>query len=57
MSYQKCPICDGTGKVIKQPIKDSNNAADVYERCHTCLGNGIIHEETGAPPTSHIKDE
>ena len=38
MSWQKCPVCGGTGKNVNQ------------EKCVTCQGFGIIDELTGRPP-------
>lgn len=46
MSYQKCPVCEGTGEIP--------NIVGV--RCMTCGGSGIIHEVTGLPPHSFIKE-
>jgi DnaJ-class molecular chaperone len=44
MSFQKCPVCDGSGKVHK--------AMGVSIVCHVCNGHGIIDEVTGKPPES-----
>ena len=43
MAWQKCPICDGEGKIgskslLKRP------------KCNICNGKGIISELTGKPP-------
>ncbi len=38
--YQKCPLCNGTGK--------DPNYADRY--CTACHGRRIINELTGLPP-------
>ena len=43
MSYQKCPICNGTGI---SPSFLSTSA------CPTCLGTRIISEINGLPPAS-----
>ena len=44
MGFQKCPICDGTGK-------QSNTLSSAsYVKCKTCDGYGIINELTGLPP-------
>jgi RecJ-like exonuclease len=41
MSWQKCPICEGTGKASIMYMPSD---------CHVCLGSGIISELTGLPP-------
>lgn len=41
MTYQKCPICEGSGKDL----------ASV--RCPTCNGTRIIHDVTGLPPANY----
>lgn len=42
MSYQKCPICNGTG-LFSNPV--SSNAI-----CPTCKGARILSELNGLPP-------
>lgn len=42
--YQKCPICNGTGKKLD------------YTKCHVCNGKGIISSITGNPPQSNDGD-
>lgn len=46
MGYQKCPVCNGTGKYTP-PV---GTIGDVGGRCHVCKGYGIINEATGEPP-------
>lgn len=50
MSWQKCPICNGTGEVLKDGDKFKT-------KCRTCNGKGIIHSETGKYPMSDIEDK
>lgn len=38
MSYQKCPICQGTG------------LTHLGQKCSTCNGTKLISEITGLPP-------
>ena len=44
MGFQKCPICDGTGK------QTNTLSSATYITCKTCEGSGIISELTGLPP-------
>mgnify|MGYP000045817884 CR=1 FL=1 len=45
--WQKCPICNGTGKVLTQPLKINRPSI-----CPTCNGHNIINELTGLPPNT-----
>ena len=47
--YQKCPICEGTGKGI-------NNSSSKYSTCHVCNGRGIINSFNGLPPQNDNSD-
>lgn len=48
MSYQKCPVCDGTGK---EPLKGlSNHSGNI---CQVCKGSKIIDSDTGLPPINN----
>ena len=50
MSFQKCPICNGTGDdpfMLELPRQN-------YP-CPTCKGTRIIHEVTGLPPVTEEK--
>lgn len=40
MSYQKCPVCHGSGEHPKHPMTV----------CPVCKGACIINEKTGRPP-------
>jgi len=52
MSYQKCPVCNGTGEVINQnPL----NFGTI--QCPTCNGQRIISELTGRPPSPDIDND
>lgn len=46
MSYQKCPICNGTGR----DITTDYNFNQTPEKCETCNGKKIINTLTGKPP-------
>jgi len=41
MSFNRCPVCKGKGLFKK-------------EICPTCLGERIIHEDNGLPPSKQI---
>lgn len=45
MSFQKCPICDGSGV---EPL--SGTSANTQARCLVCDGRRIINRKTGLPP-------
>lgn len=45
MSFQKCPICNGTGV---EPL--SGTSANTQARCLVCDGRRIINKKTGLPP-------
>lgn len=49
MSFQKCPVCDGSG-FFSCGMTQTNGV------CQTCLGKRIIHTETGKPPQDAIPD-
>ena len=48
MSYQKCPVCEGSGEVNNPWIPCSSMV------CSTCQGARIIDEVTGLPPEAQI---
>ena len=49
MSWQKCPVCNGTGKNYNgSPIASS------APLCPTCNGHRIISELTGQPPPTQV---
>lgn len=45
MSFQKCPVCEGSGQVQRFGLSPV---------CHVCSGHGIIDEVTGQPPVSTV---
>lgn len=46
MSWQKCPICNGTG------IYPGPGTFNTIPACPTCKGSRIINDITGLPPVS-----
>jgi DnaJ-class molecular chaperone len=50
MGFQKCPVCNGTGKQI------NTLSSSTYVQCRVCSGHGIIDELTGNPPNSLKND-
>jgi len=44
MSYQKCPICNGSGQ------STTFSGTSINTVCPTCKGRRIINESTGLPP-------
>lgn len=52
MSYQKCPLCEGYGKVPKtSDYYQSSSAWSPIITCPVCKGELIIDETTGLPPS------
>ena len=47
MSFQKCPLCNGTGLSPFPNMYSSNTSSP----CPTCEGHRIIDDKTGKPPT------
>jgi len=52
MSFQKCPICNGTGV---EPL--SATSIGTQPRCLVCDGRRIINTKTGLPPARVSVDE
>ncbi len=46
--WQKCPICNGEGKVTSSSYTTSSFF--ICSTCPTCNGSRIISELTGLPP-------
>lgn len=49
MSYQKCPVCNGTGESPNHFNHTSMSTPSL--KCKVCVGTGIISELTGKPPS------
>lgn len=47
MAFQRCPICNGEGKVFS-----NNLGTSLYTTCTVCNGQKIINESTGLPPST-----
>ena len=52
MTYQKCPICDGSG-MIPEPYAVTTS---FHVKCPTCMGARIISSMTGLPPERVVKE-
>jgi DnaJ-class molecular chaperone len=53
MSWQKCPVCNGEGKLsFLEPVtgKDSRGYLHSLRPCTSCKGTGLISEATGTAP-------
>jgi Zn-finger nucleic acid-binding protein len=46
--WQKCPICNGTGKT------QNTSSSSSFDICSTCNGAKIISELTGLPPSRRM---
>jgi len=53
MSWQTCPVCNGTGKVPRSFYPDlgppGSSTADNYVECRSCYGRGVL-QSTVYPP-------
>ena len=47
MSWQKCPVCSGTGY---DPSPGTFGTMSICPTCPTCQGTRIISELSGLPP-------
>jgi len=52
MTYQKCPICDGSG-MIPEPYTATTS---FHVKCPACKGARIISSMTGLPPERVVKE-
>lgn len=48
--WQKCPICNGTGKLPSNDLSNTSNFYSVPLTCDVCFGKKIISEINGLPP-------
>lgn len=51
MSFQKCPVCNGTG------IDPSPGTFNTVPVCPTCKGARIINELSGLPPACYMSTQ
>jgi len=61
MAYQKCPLCEGYGKIPNtSDYYQSSSAWSPNITCPVCKGELIIDEKTGLPPslnTYHVSND
>jgi hypothetical protein len=53
MSWQKCPVCNGEGKIsFLESVTQEKNISYVHSLrpCTSCKGTGLISEATGTAP-------
>jgi len=54
--WEKCPLCEGTGKInsawlmLSAPVPDVFSTDGKVETCPCCKGRRIINSQTGFPP-------
>lgn len=53
MGFQKCPVCNGEGKIKSTNFEVTNY--NTFKMCGTCDGRGIIDSITGMPPQQNIE--
>jgi hypothetical protein len=37
-----CPVCNGTGTILKTPMDNSTSGATYHATCHGCGGKGWV---------------
>ena len=47
MGFQKCPVCNGTGRLT------NTLSSSTFKTCDTCKGRKMINEWTGLPPKTN----
>jgi hypothetical protein len=52
---EKCPVCNGTGKVHEYPLEVSTAANPTIRTCHGCMGLGWVTIQENRTPPSYIE--
>lgn len=52
MSFQKCPKCNASGLIED----DDRFSSAHWKQCPLCLGEFVIHEEQGVPPSKIVRN-
>ena len=54
--FQKCPICNGEGRIPDDVWNGNSSAYNTHKTCPTCRGERIISTKNGLPPSMQMVD-
>lgn len=55
--YQKCPVCEGEGKLFNKKLDLYKKISTLHKPCHVCKGKGVILMSGGVIEKLEIVDE